>query len=298
MGDSKFRPGWGQTAVSQVPSSKGSVLWGRGNQHSPWRPPGIVKLGWDAPLGAGDRAGVGRSWLLPGAKPIGFVTFWARQFSVGGCPAIAEQHPCPPPARCRYRSALRVTASKKCPESPAEPGQGPRKQVRRRGGPSTRRGRGPACPGGAGIRTSSAGTFPWPPCVGFFCSSEMGLAFARVAAGFSSSAAQSQLAFPSSQASHSSGAILSGDLEAWLPGLGTPQHPESPQMCPVLGMGLEAGVVFSRPVPMCSVGTCAHVPWAWGSQGPAEQAGGGLGKAGSLRRGRGWRQPSHLLGVG
>ena len=177
-------------------------------------------------------------------------------------------------------------------QSLAEPGQGPRRQVRRRGAPSTRRGRGPACPGGAGICTSSPGTFPRPSCLGFLCSSEMGPAFARAAAGFSSSAVQIQLAFPSSQASHSS---VPSSVMTSRPGslARVPLSTESPYMCPALGLGSS-----SRGLLPCVA--WALVPMFPGprSQGPAEQAGGGLGTAGSLRLGRGWGQPSHLPGVG
>lgn len=192
--------------------------------------------------------------------------------SIPGC-HLQDAHTTVPSRSQPAKSALSPL------QSLAEPGQGPRRQVRRRGAPSTRSGRGPACPGGAGIRTSSPGTFPRPSCLGFLCSSEMGPAFAWAAAGFSSSAAQSHLAFPSSQASHSSGAILSGDSR---PGSLTrvPPSTESPNMCPALGLGLS------------SQGLLPCVAWALvptfpgpGSQGPAEQAGRGLGTAGSLRLG-------------
>lgn len=294
-GDSKFRPGWGQTAVSCVPSSKGSVLWGRGHQYSPWRPPGIAKLGWDAPLEAGDRAGVGHSWLLPGAKPIGLVTFWARRFSVGGCPAIAEQHPWLPPARCRYHSALQVTASKKCPESTVEPGRarpGSKKAGQKKGSPKYQKEAGTSLSRrnwNLYILTRHLPTAILPGIPLFL---RNGSSLCPGAAGFSSSAAQIQLAFPSSQASHSS---VPSSVMTSRPGslARVPLSTESPYMCPALGLGSS------------SRGLLPCVAWALvptfpgpGSQGPAEQAGGGLGTAGSLGLGRRWGQPSHLPGVG
>lgn len=265
-GDSKFRPGWGQTAVSCVPSSKGSVLWGRGHQYSPWRPPGIAKLGWDAPLEAGDRAGVGHSWLLPGAKPIGLVTFWARRFSVGGCPAIAEQHPWLPPARCRYHSALQVTASKKCPESTVEPGRarpGSKKAGQKKGSPKYQKEAGTSLSRrnwNLYILTRHLPTAILPGIPLFLRNGSSlcpgGCWFFQFSctnpASFSKQPGISQLC-----------AILSDDLEAWLPGPGTPQHRVTLYV-PSPG----PGVVFSRPVAMCSMGTCAHVPWAWES-GPS-----------------------------
>lgn len=80
---------------------------------------------------------------------------------------------------------------------------------------------------------SSPSAFPRPRWLEFSCSSEIGPALAQVAAGFSSLAAQSRLAFQISQPSHSSGPVSAVRLEAQ-PGSpclwGIPQPSVSPQM--------------------------------------------------------------------